>query len=258
MTATDLQGLHILVTRPREQAESLSTLIKMRGGIAVRLPALKIEANNDAVAIARCANAADYDWLVFISRNAAEYALPHLPKHLPASTRIAAIGQATAATLTANGFDVSLLPENGSNSEALLQRAALANVKAQRILIVRGNGGRELLANSLRERGASVEYAEVYARTCPVINEVEIISLFENGIDVITAASGETLKNLVAMISSSRREALLALPVIIMSKRLQSLAQQLGFTHTAIVADDASDAGLVEAVAKWRGNVRVE
>ena len=155
--ANDLQGCRVLVTRPVAQAETLCQRINQNGGIAVQLPALAIEAINDEASQRYCQSAADYDWIIFISRNAVEHGHNCLPAQLPSGLKIAAIGKATATALSESGRYVDLEAGGAGTSESLLTEPALADMQGQRVLIMRGEGGRELLAKTLRERGAKVD-----------------------------------------------------------------------------------------------------
>jgi uroporphyrinogen-III synthase len=253
----DLQGCRVLVTRPVAQAGALCNQIEQAGGVALRLPTLAIEAMDDAASRQRCQSAADYDWLVFISRNAVEFARPCLPANLPETVKVAAIGQATAMALSSSGIPVSLLAEGYGTSESLLTAQELATMSGQRVLILRGEGGREVLAESLRERGAQVDYADLYRRLRPATPAGELSRLLDAGIDVITVASGETLDNLLA-IAGEERCNITHLPLVVMSERLRTLARQRGFTDTAIIATETSDKGMVEAIRQWREMVTTE
>jgi uroporphyrinogen-III synthase len=255
--ADDLQGCRVLVTRPVAQAGALCERIEQAGGIALRLPALAIEAVHDPDSQQRCQSAADYDWLIFISRNAVEHARLCLPGHLPARVKIAAIGQATATALSSAAIPVALVTDGSGTSESLLTEPALADMQGQRVLILRGEGGREQLAETLRERGAQVDYADLYRRQRPATPAGELSRLLDAGIDILTIASGETLDNLLAMAAEEQRD-ITSLPLVVMSERLRTLARERGFTDTAIIATEASDKGMVEAIRHWREMVTTE
>lgn len=245
--ANDLQGCRVLVTRPVAQAGTLCERIEQAGGIALRLPSLAIEAIDDEASQQRCRAAADYDWLIFISRNAVEQGHGCLPAHLPADLQVAAIGKATAAALAEAGMVADLVASGAGTTESLLAEPEMQNMQGQRVLIMRGAGGRELLANTLRERGAQVDYANLYRRLRPGTNRGELPGLLETGIDCLTITSAETMENLLAMATEEQCD-ILQLPMVVMSKRLQMLARERGFTDTVAIATEASDVGIVEAI----------
>lgn len=243
-----LTGTTIVVTRPARQAGPLCRLIEAQGGKAIRFPALEITASGQPQP--QVQRLAQFDIAIFISANAVEFAAPHLPSPLPPRPLLAAVGKRTAAVLQTLSGRPIVTPAEGADSEALLALPELQHVQGRKILIVRGAGGRELLAEALSARGASVEYAEVYRRLRP---GGDLTALQNEGrIDLMTATSNESLQNLYDMATEPQRRWLLTLPLVVISQRGAELAQRLGFRHPAIVAPEASDAGLLQAMAGWR------
>lgn len=164
--STPLSGLRIAVTRPAAQAAALIERIRAAGGEALALPLLEIAPPGTPVTADELrAKARAADSIIFISPNAVRMAVGILPPDdWPPTARIAAIGKGTARALRAAGFGEVLIPDNGADSEALLALPEFAGVRDQTILIVRGEGGRDLLANTLQARSATVEHALVYRR----------------------------------------------------------------------------------------------
>ena len=247
-----LNGARVLVTRPAHQAENLSRLIEERGGLAVRFPTLEIVALDDFSAIqSTLAQVNKYQWLVFISANAVTmygyYSDSDKIKKLK-SVRIAAIGKATAQALVLAGLPVDLVPEAGYNSEALLAMPQMQQMNGQRCLIVRGEGGRDELAITLRSRGANVDYLDVYKRTIPSIDSSQLSLLIaQDKLDVITVTSGEALKNLLIMLEEKNHQRLLKVSLVVVSDRIRQIAADIGFKRIA-VTHDPSDAAILETV----------
>jgi uroporphyrinogen-III synthase len=188
----DLKGTHILVTRPGNQAENLCRLIEQHGGVAVRFPTLRIVGidttlENHPYCKSKATNSlpklSKYHWLIFISANAVNFALKANGGKIAEfeTSQIAAIGQATAQELKSAGIRSVIIPERGINSESLLAMPQMQDVNDQDILIVRGQGGHEELANVLRSRGANVEYWEVYQRVIPDFDNSDVVNLLEQG-----------------------------------------------------------------------------
>lgn len=250
--ACPLKGLGVLVTRPAHQAEGLCRLIEAAGGRPLRFPALEIHPAPHPEAV-RALFAQSWDWLVFISANAVEQAL--LIGRLPMGPRIAAVGQATAQTLAAAGHAVDLAPDNRFDTEALLTSTALHQVAGQRILILRGEGGRALLGDTLTERGARVAYAEVYRRACPVLDPAPLLARWRQDVGALVATSGEILDNLVAMLGAAGRAPLLETPLVVISPRMGEQARRLGFVEIR-VAERAQDVAIVAALCALRSHPR--
>jgi len=161
-----LNGAGVLVTRPAHQAGRLCALVEACGGHPVPFPALAILDPSDPTAARdRLRAANDFDLLLFVSANAVERAAPWLPRALRPA--LGAVGEGTARTLRAAGLEATILPTTSADSEGLLALPALQAMRGKRVLIVRGEGGRPLLGDELRARGAEVHFAEVYRRALP-------------------------------------------------------------------------------------------
>lgn len=250
-----LAGVGVLVTRPAHQADNLCALIEAAGGRAVRFPTLEITDPPDSdAARAALSRLADYDVAIFISANAVDkaVALRAAPEWPPRPPRVA-VGVGTARALERHGLPVAWVPPPPYDSAALLAAPALQQVDGQRIVIIRGVGGRELLGETLRARGAHVDYVEVYQRVRPCVETRDILKAWTAGaIDVVTATSAEALYNLVVMMGAAGRAPLLAAPLVVVSTRMIQHALELGFAQPPRVAEAASDEALVAAVIAWR------
>ena len=246
-----LNGAHVLVTRPAHQAENLSRLIEERCGVAVRFPTMAIVAMEDSRAIQKTlAHLDGYQWLVFISANAVtmhSYYSDGVKMEKFKPVRIAAIGKATAQALASAGLPVDLVPESGYNSEALLAMPEMQQMKGQRCLIVRGQGGREELAATLRSRGACVEYLDLYRRIIPGSDSTQVSFLLaQEKLDVLTITSAEAMQNLLTMLEKYHQR-LLEFPLVVISNRIRQIAEDMGFKRIA-VANSPSDAAILETV----------
>ncbi len=240
-----LAGLGVLVTRPAGQAEPLCRLIEAAGGHAIRFPLLAIEPL-PAVALAW----EDYDLALFVSRNAVELAAQAYPPP-PEGVMLAAVGKGTAAALEQQWGRAPLRPDAGFDSEALLAHTNLRQVDGKRILILRGEGGRELLADTLRERGATVEYRELYRRTAPPLDgQLPLQAVAAGELQLLLITSGEALQHLSALYGGQVPQALGELPLLVVSERLAALAREQGF-QTVRVAPEPGDAGLLAGLKEW-------
>lgn len=247
----DLSGIGVLVTRPAQQGEELCRLIRSYGGRPIHFPALEIRAPEDSAALrALLAGIDHYDIAFFVSSNAVHYGLELAGGALPDSLLVAAVGAGTARALAAQGIEVDLLPEERFDSEALLALPALQQVAGKRILIFRGNGGRPLLGDTLRERGAEVSYAEVYRRECPEADVAPLLARWPQEIGIVTATSLELLDNLVLLLGEKGRLLFRETPLVVVSEAMQRRAEELGCRHI-LLARRAEDSALAEAVCDW-------
>ena len=243
-----MADINILVTRPRQQAENLCRMIEQQGWHAIRFPVLQIMAMNTAIVKQQLNSVKQYDWLIFISANAVNFALSANNGKIDVflNSSIAAVGKATEKALKAAGLSVHLIPETQFNSEGLLATPEMNNISNKSCLIIRGKGGRETLADCLRRRGAQVDYMEVYRREKPEVYDRTVIQLLENGeLNAMTMHSGEALKNLLAMIDSEWHKYLFLIPIIVISQRLKEIAKERGFKQI-VVAKSPADAAIIE------------
>jgi len=199
MANTELAGVGVLVTRPSRQADGLVEAIEDHGGTAIRFPVIDIVPRGAAEISADAALLQKPDVVIFVSRNAVQFGLAHA-----SGASVAAVGPATAAALEAAGRSPDIQPASGFDSEHLLEEPCLLDVAGKTVRIVRGVNGRELLADTLRSRGAVVEYLPVYERRIPQYTDAELGDLktrWSSGdIDIITVMSVESVHNLEALL----------------------------------------------------------
>lgn len=251
--AKPLAGVTVVVTRPEHQAAGLCQLIETNGGTALRFPVLDIAGPADTAAVAATVERlAEFDIAVFISPNAVQWGLK-LVDSWPAELKIAAVGRGSARELNHQGMTPDIFPEQQFNSEALLALEAMQQVAGKNIIIFRGEGGRELLADTLRERGAQVQYLECYRRVRPTLDPALLtVPLQQDAVDIVTVTSNEGLDNLLALAGEAARPALIRLPLIVVSERTRERARELGFHASIILARQPSDEALLEAVIDWK------
>ena len=167
----------------------------------------------------------------------------------PEQTGIATVGARSAEALLPYGLSTDYVPAHRFNSEALLALDELQDMTGQRVIIFRGNGGREYLHDTLTDRGAEVDYVEVYRRACPVVDAAAMLELLQPGyLDYITVTSNETLQNLFDMAGAACQPLLCEASLVVVSQRQSMLARQLGFKREPLLAANASDAAIVAAV----------
>ncbi|NCF10153.1 MAG: uroporphyrinogen-III synthase [Gammaproteobacteria bacterium] len=256
MSQAPLAGVGVLVTRPRHQAEALCGLLADAGAEPIRFPAITIAPPTDPTAADAVIDDLDaFDLAIFISANAVEQGVAAVRRRRawPEALAIASIGAATARALEAHGLTPAVRPAQRFDSEALLEHPALQAVSGHRVVIFRGEGGRELLAETLRGRGAEVIYAEVYRRALPDVDPAPLIDRWRAGeVDVAVITSIEGLENLCTLMGPEARPLLQATPLVVASDRVLQQAHQLDVGATALVAESSSDQGLFEAVVAWR------
>ena len=243
----------IMITRPAHQAGKLADEIAAAGGLSFLFPTLEIcptELSTENKQ--KIQHITQYDIIIFISPNAIEHGLDQIQSliDLPDALQLATIGQGSAKALKNKlGKNPDICPKENFNSEGLLATAEMQNLKDKRILIVRGNGGREYLKQTLEQRGASVDYLNVYQRIKPIIDSTELEQYLQNNeIAVIVITSAESLKNLVELTPKKAILRLLQTPLLLINKRLVAAANNAGFENKLFVSTEASDEAIIETL----------
>ncbi len=270
MQTDSLADIRILVTRPVHQAQAFCDMLAEQGGRVIRLPVIEIAAIALSPEMTSVINSMDkIDFAVFISPNAVEHGLAVLLAHgkIPDKLKLVTIGKASAQKMQQLlGRAPDIYPTEQYNSEALLALDSLqsSQIKNKKIIIFRGQGGREFLAESLQERGASVAYAEVYRRKKPEPKNSMLESLWDSDTllskrpDIITLTSNEGLTNLLAMFdhyATEQREHYLQqlrqTPLVVVTEKMRLNAQKSGFKNAIMIAAKASNEALLETVLEW-------
>lgn len=252
MPRQPLDGLNILITRPRDQAASLAQGVEQAGGKALLFPLLDIVPVPDAAELNnQLAHLDQYQLAIFISPNAVQYGMTALKAAgpLPPQLRIAAVGQGSARALHAMGIPAVIAPRDRFDSEALLALPELQEVTGWKVIIFRGNGGRELLGDTLKARGATVGYATCYHRLKPA---VDLNALLAAQPDALTLTSSEALLHLWDAAPVALRPRLTALPLFAPHERIAALARSLGWQQA--IATPGGDAGLLAGLREWAEN----
>ena len=254
MPNPDLSGLRVLVTRPREQAAELIQAIEAAGGRSLLFPTLEIAPVMNPQQSAERVRAADkYRWIIFVSANAVRYGLPVLRQAGVELDRknVAAVGLATATALREQRINVSEVPSQSFNSEALAALPALQNIAGQHVLIIRGRGGRDWLRDTLRTRGAQVDYLECYLRRRPDNDPQPVLTACRQGdLQLVVSTSNQGLENLIALVAGD--PCVVRLPLLLIGERQAREARRLDWRGKIIVARDPRAATIVDAINAQR------
>jgi len=250
-----LNDAGIVITRPARQAAGLAREIAALGGRPLVFPAIVILPSADVAALrAVQSNLASYDITIFVSVNAVEYGVGD-PAAWPVRILTLAPGPGTAAALAAAGIPNARVPATTMDSEGLLALPELVDVAGKRIVIFRGDGGRELLRTALEARGATVVQVECYRRAKPQSGAEGLIDAWRDKcVDAVTLTSGEGLDNLWSILGSEGREHLAATPAFVPHESIAELARELGLRQ--VIITPPADAGLLASLLEYFGRQR--
>ena len=261
MTSKPLNGITIAITRPVDQAKKLSALITAAGGTPVLYPLIEITALADYSQFeAVIQNIQQYDWAIFISSNAVQNGMPRLVKvGIPSSLQFAAIGPVTASELQSFGINQVLTPsshiQDGDkskvrfDSESLLALPEMQSVQGKKVMIFRGIGGRDVLAETLKARGAQVTFAECYQRINPQSNCDLLAQLYaENNLHGLVVTSREAMRHLLDLAGDA--DWLKNMTVFVNHARIAELPLQMDLE--VFVADALGDEEMLKTIISCR------
>lgn len=248
-----LRGRGILVTRPAQQAQHLAELVRRQGGNPILFPVLEILDATDMGHLNALIDRLDqFDLAIFISPNAVNKAMNLIKarRELPSHLKIATIGRGSSKELKHFGITEVIAPPAKFDSEGLLELPEMHQVAGKRVVIFRGEGGRELLGDTLTARGATLEYAECYRRAKPDADAAALLHLWARGeLDAVTVTSADSLRNLYDMVGKLGREWLRKTPLFVPHEKIAQVGRELGLQQ--VVVTPSGDAAMVQELAAW-------
>ena len=253
MPEAPLKGYGIAITRPVGQAARLTELISAQGGTPIPFPLIAIAPLDDYSAFdQKLTGLEKYDWAIFISSNAVYNAMPRLLAKrgkVPEGLRFAAIGPMTAAELAKFGVADTLTPQDRFDSESLLALPEMQAVANKSIMIFRGVGGREVLADTLKTRGALVDFAECYQRVNPQSDASALAELWQNNqLHAIVITSSEAMRHLLDIADHGSAMWIKNVTLCVNHARIAERPQQLGLK--VAIADMPGDEAMLQCLAK--------
>ncbi|WP_314186956.1 uroporphyrinogen-III synthase [Aggregatibacter kilianii] len=246
----------VLVTRPDERGQQLVDMLAKAGVVAIHLPLFNIEAGAELNGLPnKFAQLKVGDYVFAVSKSAVDFAdkaLKNTGFVWRDDLQYFTVGQGTAQHFAVTTTLAVHYPTTQENSEGVLQLAAMQNLQGKTILILRGNGGRELLSEQAQQRGANVEIVECYRRESIVYNSTEQTSLCKRaGVQTIVATSAEILTQLVDFVPQNEHNWLKSCQLITVSERISHLAQALGWQNV-IVSPRADNQTLLQTLLQCR------
>lgn len=252
-----LVGRRIVVTRARAQAGALAQRIEELGGEVFEFPTIEITPPQDFAAFDAAVRAIEsYDWLIFTSVNGVAPFLERLQlsgksADLLARLSVGAIGPETAKTLESSGIKASLVPAR-FQAEGILETLGPEAMRGKRVLIPRAAKAREILPDTLRQWGATVEVVVAYQTILPATNIAPLNRLIaDRAVDAITFTSSSTVSNFVRLFNQRKlAEIVGATPIACIGPITEQTVRELGGT-AQIVAREFTIPGLVRALVDY-------
>jgi len=249
-----LVGLNILVTRATVQSEGLSSLLRDAGATPLLYPCIATELiplNIQMIRVLKQVQDGYFDWLIFVSENAATSFITCLNEAhftLPKNIKIATIGNKTALSIQKAGYKVELIPSQYSQ-HAL---ANLSDLHEQKILIPKGSLHDGSLGRQLSQKGALVNEIQTY-RTVMGKGGVKILPLLSNNsLDFITFCSPSAVKNFKKRLHLEGGNLLLVnnIGIACIGPLTQKAAFEMGL-KVDVVASTHNSTGLVDSLSTF-------
>ncbi|MGL4980146.1 MAG: uroporphyrinogen-III synthase [Plesiomonas sp.] len=244
----------ILVTRPGEPGQALTHALSASGRAAIHAPLFTLSAGRELNTLSAALNRLQTgDWIIAVSGNAVRYAqqtLQQIGASWPA-VQYAAVGRSTAHALQQASTQPVLFPAQDETSEGLLQVITPPAMMGRQVLILRGNGGRPLLADTFTTWGALVILHECYQRLPIEQCGEQLTDIWQRAnVNILLITSGEILQQLVALVPKTEHDWLISCRLVVVSKRIAAMAQALGWTEIVISAH-ADNLSLIAAVEQF-------
>jgi len=247
-----LSDTRVLICRPEPAASELASALASMGAECKILPTLAISPLEISPADRqKIMNLDRYQHVIVTSQHAAKLGLEHIDEYwpqFPAEQNWFAMGRKTAKHLDAADINLTS-PDKDLSSETLLLQTKLKQVKSQKVLILKGVEGRDLLQQQLEKQGALVDTIELYQRRCPEYDTAHIQkSVQAYDPDYIIALSGETLLNLLSL-SKQANISLASYSFILSSRRVANIALEQGIKSN-IIPDNLMPIDIIRCIAK--------
>jgi len=250
-----LEGYAVLITRPAGQGEGLAQLVKQRGGSPVIYPVFNIEPQTQGPEMRAAVSALDkFDLVIFVSAHAVHAVmavLTELGRFFPPAAEVAAIGPATANCLEGYGVHPGYIPKDTINSEGMLKSLSAFAAGGTKVVLFRGQNGRELLATGLADQGAEVLQIESYRRS---LNDTAVSPRLKQwqlqGKPLLSLTSVAIMQGLLEKADTEETKLILQSPLAVLSQRIAVSCRARGFKGVLQVADRPDDYAMVDALIK--------
>lgn len=246
----------VLITRPAGQGAGLARQLTSAGFHVVHQPMLELQPleGPDAMQRGLLLRLDEFQHVIFVSANAIHFGMNWIGDfwpQLPVGLHWYTVGEASARILADFGLEVTT-PGVNMSSEGLLALPGLAAAEGERVLIVKGEGGRATLARTLAERGALVESLCCYRRRAPEMADGHLAALLQDErIEIVCLSSGDGLANFLTLLSPEESTKLRDTWILLPSERVAEQARAAGLERL-IVAGNASDDSVCQALERWR------
>lgn len=243
-----LTGWRVLVPRGGPWGDGVAATLRAKGAVPVVAPLINFGPTNDQesldVALEQLA-AGEFDWLTVTSATTVDVLFAHRAV-VPKRTRIAAVGETTAAALQAAGYEVALVPEEDNSAEGMAAQLIALEPEPRRILTLRSEIAKPVLTSSLIEAGHDVQSVVAYRTVGVPVTERIRRDVNSGRINAILITSGSVAQQVREQFPEIPDETLLAA----IGPRTAGDARKAGLS-IQVVADKQTVDALIDAVSHF-------
>ncbi|GGP25712.1 uroporphyrinogen-III synthase [Silvimonas amylolytica] len=245
-----LSGQRVWVTRPTAQAEGLMACLREAGAQPVALPLLEIAPTADPAALDIALAELDHaDLVIFVSPSAMDAVMMRRGNAWPARVPVAVVGPGSVRRAQALGMVDIISPAARFDSEGLLAEPRMQALAGRKVLLFRGDGGRDVLPKALSDRGARLHVVSAYRRLPPAFDSARLGAELDAGCDGVIVSSSEAAHYLFTQFEASYCKRLQSVLYFTPHPRIAAALAEHGATR--IVATDAGDAGIVTSLCRY-------
>lgn len=237
--------LKIMITRPAQAGRNLQLQLEQLGMSAYCQPFFDYQAKDNKEKLQTLLAKAPTTIVIFVSVAAVEFAEQVLPITTWQAHTVIAVGHATQRALA--NRNIKAIAPIQHDSEGILALPQLQTISEQQVIIVRGDGGRELIAEQLKLRGAKVDYFESYRRIWLAHDQHLLQQWQQQQINCIIVTSNALLESIVQLMSDNKNYWQQQCLWIVASERIANNAKNYGMVKV-INAKGASDLAIIKAL----------
>lgn len=251
---TALHGLRLWVTRPRNQSAALIAKLHSAGAQVVALPLLEIAPPLDPAPLENTLAQLDtFNLAVFVSPSALDAVLERLPAGWPAHLPAAVMGPGSAMRAKESGIAQIIAPNGQFDSAGLLQEPALRQLENKRVILFRGDGGRDDLPQTLVKRGAELVIIQAYRRLPPNFDEAHLRAELASGCDGMIVSSSEAVQYLFHLAGGNTRQQLQSILYFAPHPRIVAALNAQGAARIELTS--VGDAGITETILNYFSSI---
>ncbi len=248
-----LQGRRLWVTRPRNQADHLITLLRNAGAEVIAMPLLEIAPPIESDAFdAALAQLEQFDIAIFVSPSALDAVMNKLPQAWPEQLSAAVMGPSSAIKAKSRGLTRIIAPDQQFDSDGLLQMPAMQQLAGKRVILFQGDGGREILPQTLQARGAILTRIAAYRRLPPSFDRAYLQKQLAAGCDGVIISSSEAVQYLFDLAGGAALEQLQFILYFAPHPRIVAALNAQGANRTQLTA--VGDAGITGTILNYFGS----